>query len=216
MGKLQSPITHANRVYDSLRRDIVDGRFQAGEKLTINSLKNAYNVGLSPLREALNRLATYGLLVQENQRGFRVPDLSRSELQDITLTRRKLECMALEQAISFGDEQWETDLFAAMRHLQQAAGEEYSKNEWEQYHLEFHRSLLSACGSVWQLHFIGQLHDQFDRYRRHAPENKTIRVILDAQHDELADLALKRDIRGGCLLMEQHIMLSYQVALGAF
>lgn len=52
MGNLQSPITHASRVYDPLRRDIVDGRFKAGEKLTINSLRNAYNVGLSSLREA--------------------------------------------------------------------------------------------------------------------------------------------------------------------
>lgn len=216
MGNVPSPITHANRVYDSLRRDIVDGRFKAGEKLTINSLKNAYNVGLSPLREALNRLATYGLLVQENQRGFRVPDLSRRELDDIAVTRRKLECMALEQAISFGDQQWEADLSGAMARLQEAGGAQYSANEWEQYHLEFHRSLVSACGSVWQLRFIGQLHDQFDRYRRHAPENKAIRLILDSQHEELADLAIQRDLRRASLLMEQHIMLSYQVAIGAF
>lgn len=216
MGNPQSPLTHANRVYNSLRRDIVDGRFKAGEKLTINSLKDAYNVGLSPLREALNRLATYGLLVQENQRGFRVPGLSRKELEDITVTRRKLECMALEQAINFGDERWEADLSVAAARLRRAVGEESSGDEWEQHHQEFHHSLLSACGSIWQLRFIGQLHDQFDRYRRHAPENKSIRMILDAQHDELAGLALKRETRSACLLMEQHIMLSYQVALGAF
>ena len=85
----------SSSIYDLLRRDLVGGRFKAGEKLAINTLKEQYQVGLSPLREALNKLAAYGLLIQENQRGFRVPKLSREELDDIARLRTELEGMAL-------------------------------------------------------------------------------------------------------------------------
>jgi len=52
--------TASSRVFDNLRKDLVGGRFAAGEKLAINALKERYQVGLSPLREALNRLAPMG------------------------------------------------------------------------------------------------------------------------------------------------------------
>lgn len=205
--------THASRIYEILRRDIVNGCFQAGEKVAINALKERYCVGLSPLREALNKLAAYGLLTQENQRGFRIPRLDRSELDDIAQMRRKLECMALEQAIRYGDAEWESELLAAAHRLRRANGEDVE--HWEHTHGRFHQTLVASCGSAWLLRFIEQLHDQFDRYRRLAPENPSIREVLDAQHDELVELALKRDIKAASLLLENHIMLSHQVALGS-
>ena len=112
--------TASSRVFDHLRKDLVGGRFVAGEKLAINALKERYQVGLSPLREALNRLAAYGLLVQENQRGFRVPKLSRDELDDIAQMRLEMEGMALERAIANGDSLWEADLLAAAHRLKRA------------------------------------------------------------------------------------------------
>lgn len=213
MAKTTSPLTHASRVFERLRQDIVNGRIKAGEKVAINALKARYEVGLSPLREALNKLAAYGLLIQENQRGFRVPGLDRAELDDIVEMRRRLECMALEQAMRLGDAEWESALLAAAHRLRRADADGDSVEQWEALHLHFHRTLVAPCGSPWLLRFIEQLHDQFDRYRRRAPDNPTIREVLDAQHDELVELALRRETRAASLCLENHILLSYQVAL---
>ena len=165
----------SSSIYDLLRRDLVGGRFKAGEKLAINTLKEQYQVGLSPLREALNKLAAYGLLIQENQRGFRVPKLSREELDDIARLRTELEGMALERAIAHGDAVWEADLLAAAHRLKRADITLDKGEEWERLHTHFHRTLVAPCGSVWLLRFIEQLHDQFDRYRRLGPKMPTIR-----------------------------------------
>ncbi|MCG6658407.1 FCD domain-containing protein [Halomonas campisalis] len=208
--------TTSSRVYDILRQDLLNGRFEAGEKLAISALKDHYGVGLSPLREALNRLAAYGLLIQENQRGFRVPTMAREELEDIAGMRRELEGMALEWAIGRGDAEWESELLAAAHRLKRtdlAAGQ---VDEWEQLHARFHRTLVAPCGSVWLLRFIEQLHDQFDRYRRLAPEAPDVRRILDAQHEELVELALKRNTRAARAVMEDHVQRSYEVALQGF
>ncbi|ABE59095.1 GntR family transcriptional regulator [Chromohalobacter israelensis] len=207
--------TAASTVFESLRRDLINGRFAAGEKLAINTLKAHYRVGLSPLREALNRLAAYGLLQQENQRGFRVPGVSRAELDDIAGMRRELEGMALTRAMQHGDAQWESELLAAAHRLKRADEQPTPLEEWELLHTRFHRTLVAPCGSPWLLRFIEQLHDQFDRYRRMAPAVPGVRAELDAQHQELVSLALARDIEGARALLQSHIRISHDVALGA-
>lgn len=204
----------SSRIFETLKQDLIRGRFAAGEKLAISALKDHYRVGLSPLREALNRLAAYGLLEQVNQRGFRVPAMELEELDDIAGLRAQLECMALTQAFQAGDSEWESQVLAAHHRLRRADEHPEQVEEWEQAHLRFHRALLASCGSHWLLRFIEQLHDQFDRYRRLAPPNPAVRKALDRQHGELVELALSRDIRAARALLDDHIRLSHSVARG--
>lgn len=208
----QSGATAASRIYEMLRQDLLNGRYSAGERLSITLLRETYQVGLSPLREALNRLAAYGLLRQENQRGFRVLELTPEELVDITEMRRQLEGRALELAVLHGDEEWESQLLAANHRLSRA-GAQTPVVEWELLHSHFHNALVAPCGSAWLLRFISQLHDQFDRYRRVAPRHAELRHQLDGQHQELVDLALARNARGARELLEEHITLSSEVAM---
>lgn len=214
--KRKEGVMTSSWVYEALRKDLVNGCFTAGAKLGINTLKERYGVGLSPLREALNRLAAYGLLVQENQRGFRVPRLMREELDDIVNMRRELECMALERAIKEGGAEWESELLAAAHRLKRADENTELADDWEAIHVRFHRTLVAPCRSIWLLRFIEQLHDQFDRYRRLAPSIPKTRKVLDAQHRELVELALRRDVVGAKSLMDDHIQLSYEIAMGSF
>ncbi|WP_110686318.1 GntR family transcriptional regulator [Salinicola aestuarinus] len=208
-------LTAASQIYAALKRDLIQGRFAAGEKLAIKSLKDHYQVGLSPLREALNRLSAYGLLTQENQRGFRVPALTRTDLDDIVTLRQRFERQALVEALDNGDDQWEAELLAAFHRLKRADDQAEDLEHWEQMHLQFHRRLLEPCASRWLLRFIEQLHDQFDRYRRLAPAIPGLRKTLDAQHGELVELALDRRTEAARALIHEHIQLSYEVACGA-
>lgn len=210
------PETVSNQIFETLKHDLIRGRFAAGEKLAINALKWHYQVGLSPLREALNRLAAYGLLEQVNQRGFRVPAMQLEELDDIASLRTQLESMALTQAFQNGDAEWESRLLGAYHRLKRADEQPQRIEEWEQAHVLFHRALLSSCGSPWLLRFIEQLHDQFDRYRRIAPANTEIRSTLDEQHETLVNFALERSLQASCNLLNEHIRLSTEVARSYF
>jgi len=51
-----SPDNYAAQVLGQLKHDILTGYFQPGEKLVMARLKQHYQVGVSPLREALSRL----------------------------------------------------------------------------------------------------------------------------------------------------------------
>ena len=68
--------TLATAAYERLRQDIVGGRLIPGEKLRVDALRDRYEIGGSPLREALARLSAEGLVAQQEQKGFRVSAIS--------------------------------------------------------------------------------------------------------------------------------------------
>ena len=193
--------TLATEVFERLRADILSARLPPGTKLRFEYLRNNYKVGLSPLREALSRLAENRLVTATGQRGFRVSTVSVHDINDISMVRKEIEALALRRSIEFGDDAWEASIVAA-RHklaLLEKAGKNVSEDIWESRHRDFHRTLVAACQSKALLHLHGLLTDQFDRYRRlsaksrlpNAPRSLIHQRILDAVLNRNADLAVK-------------------------
>jgi DNA-binding GntR family transcriptional regulator len=104
-----------------IRRDIVMGNFAPNARLAIHALADRYAIGTTPLREALSRLCTAGFVVAIEQKGFRVSDLNRKDLEDLVLTRQSLETTALRLAIAKGDDKWEGQIVAALHRLEKFA-----------------------------------------------------------------------------------------------
>jgi len=194
-----------------LRADIISGALQAGSRLRFIELQARYGIGTSPLREALSRLAADRLVLQEVNRGFRVPPISLKDFEDIAALRIELESQAIEAAVRAGDEAWEEGIVLAHHRLrrlgrQEAAPEEDGvPEEWEIRHRAFHNALIAACGSPWTLHFCAVLHDQFDRYRRLAGRDPVVQVRLSQQHEELLDAAIARDAPRAAKVLAEHI-----------
>lgn len=202
-----------------LRADIISGALQAGSRLRFIELQARYGIGTSPLREALSRLAADRLVVQEVNRGFRVPPISLEDFEDIAALRIELESQAIEAAVRRGDETWEEGVVLAHHRLkrlgrQEAAPEEDGvPEEWELRHRAFHNALIAACGSPWTLHFCAVLHDQFDRYRRLAGRDPDAQVLLSRQHQELLDAAIARDAARAAEVLAAHIDVTRKAVL---
>lgn len=69
-------------VYDLLKERLLDGEFQAGERLSVESLKAEFGVSKQPVMDALRRLATAGLVEIIPQVGSRVPVYSAADVSD--------------------------------------------------------------------------------------------------------------------------------------
>ncbi|MCX5496150.1 FCD domain-containing protein [Kaistia dalseonensis] len=202
-----------------LRADIISGALQAGSRLRFIELQARYGIGTSPLREALSRLAADRLVLQEVNRGFRVPPISLKDFSDIAALRVDLESKAIESSVAHGDESWEEGVVLAHHRLRRLGRVEAEPEgdtvpeEWETRHRAFHNALIAACGSPWTLHFCAVLHDQFDRYRRLAGRDPVVQVRLAQQHEELLDAAIGRDaVRAGKVLAA-HIELTATAVL---
>ena len=111
------PRTIAELIYRRLRQDILWGRFAPGSPLRSDQLRARYDVGISPLREALTRLASERLVTAVGQRGFRVAPLTAYDVEDTMATRLVIEGEAFARSIERGDIAWETSVVAAFHAL---------------------------------------------------------------------------------------------------
>jgi DNA-binding GntR family transcriptional regulator len=168
-GERARPATLASAAHAKLRHDVIRAVWMPGEKLNISQLCARYDIGLSPMREALNRLAQDGLVTHTEQRGFRVTPLGESELVELNRTRGWLCEIGLRESMAGKDASWEERVLLASHRLAKtprwiAATEEINP-AWEQAHREFHASLVAACGSHWLIGYCEQLFDAAERYR---------------------------------------------------
>ena len=165
--------TRASAVYERLRTDIAHGVLTPGSKLRVTAMCERYDVGASPLREALNRLSSEGLVARSDQRGFSVAPLNWEELPILTRNRVQLESLALDESITHRDAAWEHELALLVHRLSRTprslAEDHYVPNlEWEILHRDFHRTLLARCSSRWLKMFCETLTDESYRFRQLA------------------------------------------------
>jgi GntR family carbon starvation induced transcriptional regulator len=200
--------TLGEAAFRQLRADILGGKLRPGEKLLIERLRDGYAVGATPLREALSRLSSIGLVVAESQRGFRVAPVSLENLLDISRNRVWIEGLAVRAAIARGDRAWEAGIVAAAHRLRGAAltGPSGVTEEWDRENRLFHEALVAACGSPQLLAFRDHLFDMSDRYRRLAVLDGLHGRDLDTEHDEIMQAVLARDAARAVALLEDHIL----------
>lgn len=205
--------TNAERAFRRLRADIVEGRLAPSAKLDLRSLKETYGMGGSPIREALSRLLTEGLVTAEGQRGFWVAPTSHEDLVDIIEFRRVLECAALRRSIETSDESWEANLLLTFHRLQKQGRKLVQADPewlqaWEPLHRDFHRALVSGCGSPRMLQQIEKLYDATVRYRQHLMSYQQVAEEAIAEHRMLLDVALERDADTAVELYSRHLDLT--------
>lgn len=97
LPRVERAASLGDRVYELLREYLRTGKVTWGESLREATLATRLGVSRTPVREALGRLASEGL-VEAQGRSFTVPALGEQDLQDIYELRLLLETEALRQA----------------------------------------------------------------------------------------------------------------------
>jgi GntR family transcriptional regulator, carbon starvation induced regulator len=198
----------AELAYRKIRSDIVGCILKPRQKLRLEPLKLQYGVGISTLREILNRLASEDLVVAEGQRGFEVSPATAADLREVADLRLLLEGHALRLSFASGDLDWEGRVVAAHHKLavierQLLEGAAERTRDWVRYDFNFHNALISACGSRTLLDIHASVFDRFLRYHMLAASFRGQAVADD--HRALFDLALQRNAEGALKMLASHV-----------
>lgn len=200
--------TRASRVAERLRAAILAGELKPGAKVNLDQLRKTLGVSLSPLREAIARLVPSGLVLFEDQRGYRIAPLSRESLTEVTRLRADLESLALTSACARAELDWEGAVMGALHRLSRTRrdpAQTETVEAWEAAHTDFHMALIGGCGMPMLIDFCRTLHDLNDRYRRillaHHPGDRDVA----AEHAAIAEAAVARDGRKAAQLLRAHI-----------
>jgi DNA-binding GntR family transcriptional regulator len=218
--EISSADTLSERAANLVEQDIVAGLLAPGSRLGIADLVQRYEIGATPLREGLSRLVSRGLIIGIGQRGFRVADVSRDDLLDITRMRTAVELEALRLAMANGDDAWEGGVIAALHRMRkhiERTGNEFSEGatDFDRLHKAFHTSLLAACASRRLLAAHSDLYDQAYRYRRVMMRSLDDGMKFVAAHQHLADIVLARDLGKAQALLEAHLRSTLDIVYPA-
>lgn len=208
--------TLAQAAYEVLRADIIAGVRPPAERLRIDRLKGLYDIGPTPLREALQRLSAVGFVEAVGNRGFSVAPLDIGEFEDLNIARTALEKEALRLSLRKGDDDWEASVVAAAYRMDKEdralqAGGLASLDEWERANGNFHLAMVAACGSQWLLKVRRSLHDQCERYRRASVGIRRGRRDLRSEHAAIAEAVIARDADRACALTEEHFATTTRI-----
>lgn len=201
--------TVGDSAYRNIRNDIVFGQLKPSERLRLEPLRKRYNVSVTTLREILNRLTSDGFVVAEGQKGFEVAPVSDEDLREIADLRILLESHALKRSFELGDLDWEASVVAAYHKLhvlekKMLTGETTVRENWKNADWQFHRALISGCGSRALLETHGAV---FDKYLRYQMLTLTFRGEEAArEHKLLHDAALAHDAESAGKVLEAHIL----------
>lgn len=204
-------MTLAEQAYLGIRHDIVRGKWSPNQALRMASLSKQYDMGFSPIREALSRLQADGLVTLAPLRGFAVSPLSTEEMWDTVNVRILIETEALQLAIKLGDDAWEAGIVSSLHALllqsQRAkGGSDNDLWELERRHHTFHHQLISACNSPRLIAYFERLYVETERYRIPlllAGGTATDRNIQE-EHSRIADATIARKTDAACKLLAEH------------
>src|SRR5690606_20859350 len=93
----------ADRVHDAIQRAIVTGKLRPGEVLRDRALAERLDVSRTPVKEALVRLESTGLVVTRG-RSWYVSPFEVGDLQELSELRHLLEPVGLERLAENLDE----------------------------------------------------------------------------------------------------------------
>ena len=147
--------TLAEKAYVELHALILSGELAPGERLRIDVLAELLEMSPMPIREALNRLSTAGLVDHAPHRATRVAELSLDDLAEVYGARLALEPLAVRLAaerFTPADEDAARDALRA--YDERLQGDPAAL--WAA-HTAFHYSLYAAAGSQWLLRLITPL-----------------------------------------------------------
>lgn len=204
--------------YQRIRDDIIGGRLRPDEKLKIRDLRERYQAGASPLREALSSLSADGLVTRTENRGFRVASADIEAYEDLVQARCWFESIALRESIERGTSQWEHAVLIAGYDLEKLLpslrDDRFVPNaEFETQHKRYHMALIGACHNKTALRICSQLFDLTKRYRYLANVRTYVNegFTRGVEHKEISEAVLARDADRAVDLLCAHYRRTFKI-----
>ena len=192
--------------YAELRDRILSGGLLPGSRLAQHDLAAELDMSLTPLREAIRRLSSEGLVDLDTHRDVRVAAMDATEARQLLEVRLSLDPTAAELAAQRRTDADLTALRAAAARVlpvTRARGEKALAA-----HRAFHRAVHVAAHNDVLVRMLDDLWDKGDRYRRlglHLPPADEARTRDHREHDELLELIATGDATGARDLMRAHV-----------
>ena len=198
----QSVSAH-DRVYRSLRNQIMFGQLDPGQALTLRGIGDSFGVSMTPARETVQRLVAEGALSMSGSGRVSTPELSNERIEELSALRSLIEVELASRALPRAH----LALIERLKAINGTVGtaiSEYDAVSYIRTNLEFHRTLylraqapamLAMAETVW-LQLGPTMRSLYGRLqRKETPHfHKLILAALAAGDEPGLRLAVRSDV----------------------
>ncbi|MCQ9388713.1 GntR family transcriptional regulator [Brevibacterium sp. 50QC2O2] len=204
--------TKRDIIAEALRRRILSGELERGVRLRQDQVAHWFDASITPVREALQRLESDGLVISEAHRGVRVAGVDFGWVTGLYQIRMLLEPYAMRRAVLRisrfelqGAQRILADLRAAV-----AAGDGPGRNKLTR---DFHFFFYERAGSPG---LAAEIANKWDAFPWDLTLDDDVRTGESTdEHAELLDAAHAVDAEGAGALMADHIRTGFLAAARA-
>ena len=213
--------TLMEKAYQGLRSKFETGELLPGSQLVNRTLCKELGVSTIPLREAIQRLSSEGLVEHIPNAGAFVRKLDRRELLQLIELRNSMEMFSLERAIVQIDEDQLEQLedictkWREMAHAMRERGDHSLKGDdnrnWIENDIKLHNILVEASGNIWLKKVSEDLRLMSHIATSKPDEMKLGRVAKNYRiHRSIVRAMRKRNLSLASYWMKQHGMYSLE------
>ena len=208
------PTALGEQVYETLRKHVLDGAIAAGQALQEVPLATRLGVSRTPVREALARLASEGLLVSGG-RSFIVPALTLADVDDIYEVRLLIEPAAIRRVAARTvdttvREPIEKALAAAI-----SAHRSSDAMSFREANTRFHGAWLALVPNARLVKVIGQYADHVRRARALTLSDAETRRIVLAGLDRITVALRVGAGEAAATALHEHLLQARLAFIGA-
>jgi DNA-binding GntR family transcriptional regulator len=179
------------RIYDEIRRLVVRFEIPPDERIKEVDLAARLRVSRTPVREALNRLVTEGLLIFEPNRGFRCRSFDTKEMMDLYEARQVLEVGAVRLAAKRAGDDEIRDLVRFWEDV--AASQSRPVTALVRHDEEFHERLVGLSGNAELVRTLKSINARIHFARWMDLEREERRTKTYSEHMQILAALQARD-----------------------
>ena len=194
-------LSRAEYVYKRIRDGIRTGKYRSGHRLREIELAANLRVSRTPIREAIRRLVSDGLVELSPARGVMIVELDKQKVREMYALREALEGAVARYAAQHASQ----NEIEAMRNLLQREKKADSPREIARINRLFHQCMQEASHNRYLVNTLHMLHDVLAILPGNPFENPT--RARQAQHEHAAVLSAieRRHPEDAERLARQHI-----------
>ncbi|AYD04216.1 GntR family transcriptional regulator [Neorhizobium sp. NCHU2750] len=197
----------SERAYNTIRKLLVEFQLKPEERINEMQLAKSLSISRTPIREALNRLASEGFVSLTPNRGFFVRSLSTEGLIDLYELRSIIECSAFRLMCERASDEDIGRLQSYWANIvdgyrDQPPDDILAEDEG------FHILIAELSGNPEIVAQLNAINARIRFIRRIQIEHSTHDKTLVAAHSQIVDAATRRAAGEGMELLRQHIELT--------
>jgi DNA-binding GntR family transcriptional regulator len=207
------PADTSARVYEALRKKVVDCELRPGAHVNELALAAELKVSRTPVREALRRLVSEGLVTVVPNKGFFRQPLDIELIHSLFEIRLALEVLSVRLFCNRASDRDLADLRAQWQ-AARAAGAGLAPADIVERDEAFHIAIARGARNQELVRLLGDLNSRIRFVRTVAMERRALRKVTVTDHDAITAALAARDADRAAELMTRHIGLTLEDAAG--